>query len=98
MGYFGQWPRSLHARLINYVNSGGAAAIGFDVLFMERSSDSQSDDSLTLDQAKPQIAKTLMEDRKQKAYANMIKQLPDKAKIEYVAPYTAQGYRLTLEK
>ena len=56
------------------------------------------DDPLTLDQAKPQIVKVLMDNRKKEGYANMIKQLRDKAKIEYVAPYTEQGLRLSLQK
>ena len=48
-------------------------------------------ESLTLDQAKAQIAKTLMHKKKAAAYAQMIKQLRGKAKIEYVPPYTANG-------
>ena len=45
---FETWPRSYHARIIDYVNSGGAVAIGFDVLFLEHGSDKSSDDSLKL--------------------------------------------------
>jgi EpsD family peptidyl-prolyl cis-trans isomerase len=48
-------------------------------------------DSITLDQAKEQIAKTLMSQKKAAAYAQMTKQLRDRAKIEYVPPYTANG-------
>lgn len=46
LGRFGKWPRSYHARIIDYVSSGGALAIGFDILFMEKGSDKKSDDSL----------------------------------------------------
>jgi len=35
LGQFNQWPRSYHARLIEYITSGGALAIGFDILFLE---------------------------------------------------------------
>lgn len=47
LGRFEQWPRSYHARLINFIDSGNPAAIGFDILFMEKDqADPQSDDSL----------------------------------------------------
>ena len=59
---------------------------------------SMRDEPLTLDQAKPQIAKLLMENKKTESYRNMIKQLRDKAKIEYVPPYSANGLALTLNK
>jgi CHASE2 domain-containing sensor protein len=29
------WPRSIHARLVEHLNKGGARVIGFDVLFAE---------------------------------------------------------------
>ncbi len=48
-------------------------------------------DSLTLDQTKAQITKTLMGKKKAATYAQMIKRLREKAKIEYVPPYTANG-------
>jgi peptidyl-prolyl cis-trans isomerase C len=48
-------------------------------------------DPLTLDQAKPQIVKMLMDKRKAESYGNMLKQLRDKAKIEYVPPYSPKG-------
>jgi len=48
LGRFEQWPRSYHARLTRYIDSGHPAAIGFDILFMEKDqTDSRSDDSLT---------------------------------------------------
>lgn len=47
LGRFEQWPRSYHARLTRYIDSGHPAAIGFDILFMEKDqTDSRSDDSL----------------------------------------------------
>ncbi len=49
-------------------------------------------DSLTPDQAKPQIMKTLMDKKETAAFASMIKQMRDKAKIEYVPPYTKDGF------
>ncbi len=48
LGPFSQWPRTYHAKLIDYLTSGHALAIGFDVLFMEPSRDPAVDDSLTL--------------------------------------------------
>ena len=40
------WPRSIHARLIEHLNKGGARVIGFDVLFAERSEDPAEDQAL----------------------------------------------------
>jgi hypothetical protein len=50
------------------------------------------DDPVTFDQAKPQITQMLTSARRSEGYANMVKQLRDKAKIEYVPPYTADGF------
>ncbi|MBC7186554.1 MAG: CHASE2 domain-containing protein [Calditrichaeota bacterium] len=46
LGPFSQWPRTYHAQLIDYLTSGHASAIAFDVLFMEPSRDPSVDDSL----------------------------------------------------
>lgn len=35
LGLYAQWPRSYHARVIDYLREQGASAIGFDILFME---------------------------------------------------------------
>jgi adenylate cyclase len=35
LGRFQQWPRSYHARVIDYLRAGGAACIAFDILFSE---------------------------------------------------------------
>jgi adenylate cyclase len=35
LGRYNQWPRTYHARIADYVASGGAAALAFDILFME---------------------------------------------------------------
>ena len=35
LGRYSQWPRTYHARVVDYVASGGAASICFDILFME---------------------------------------------------------------
>jgi EpsD family peptidyl-prolyl cis-trans isomerase len=48
---------------------------------------------LTLAQARPQIMQMLMDKQKAESYRNMLKQLGDKAKIEYVPPYTAGGFQ-----
>jgi EpsD family peptidyl-prolyl cis-trans isomerase len=53
-------------------------------------------DPLTLDQAESKIVKILRDKKKAAAYDSMIKQLRDKAKIEYVAPYTANGLTVNL--
>jgi len=47
LGPFSQWPRTYHAQVIDYLTSGHALAIGFDMLFMEPSRDPAVDDSLT---------------------------------------------------
>ncbi|MDZ7360883.1 MAG: CHASE2 domain-containing protein [candidate division KSB1 bacterium] len=36
LGRFQQWPRSYHARAIDYLRAGGASCIAFDMLFIER--------------------------------------------------------------
>lgn len=46
---------------------------------------------VTLEQASPMIVKTLDDKRKRDGMNDMIKQLREKAKIEYVPPYTANG-------
>ncbi len=46
LGRFDQWPRDYHARLVDYIASGGARAIGFDVLFMEPDRDAAMDSAL----------------------------------------------------
>jgi adenylate cyclase len=35
LGRFQQWPRSHHARVIDYLRAGGAACIAFDIIFSE---------------------------------------------------------------
>jgi len=46
---------------------------------------------VTLEQASPMIVKTLEDKRKRDVMNDMIRQLREKAKIEYVPPYTANG-------
>lgn len=36
LGLYSQWPRSYHAKVIEYLREQNAAVIGFDILFMER--------------------------------------------------------------
>ncbi|MCF0222376.1 MAG: CHASE2 domain-containing protein [Fibrobacter sp.] len=33
LGNYNEWDRSIHANVVNHLNEGGAAAIGFDILF-----------------------------------------------------------------
>jgi len=33
LGNYNEWDRSIHANVVNHLNDGGAAAIGFDILF-----------------------------------------------------------------
>ncbi len=46
LGQFNQWPRSYHARLIDYITTGGALAIGFDILFLEPERNQAEDSAL----------------------------------------------------
>ena len=46
LGLYAQWPRSYHARVIDYLKREGAAVIGFDILFMERDEDAAQDSAL----------------------------------------------------
>jgi adenylate cyclase len=48
LGRFQQWPRSYHARVIDYLRAGGAACIAFDVLFVERDAQPAEDSLLIL--------------------------------------------------
>lgn len=50
---------------------------------------------MPLEQAGQQIGNTLLEQRRKAALDNALKQLRDKAKIEYVAPYTAKGLQVS---
>ncbi|MDZ7289167.1 MAG: CHASE2 domain-containing protein [candidate division KSB1 bacterium] len=43
LGRYSQWPRSYHARIIDYLHAGGAACIVFDMLFMERDANLKED-------------------------------------------------------
>jgi len=47
---------------------------------------------ITLAEAKPEIAFSLVNKRKSEIVDNTLKQLRDKAKIEYMPPYTANGF------
>ena len=44
LGPFQQWPRSYHAQIVDFISSGGALAVGFDVLFMEPDKKSEIDE------------------------------------------------------
>lgn len=46
LGRFQQWPRFWYADIIEYVSGGGALALGFDVLFMEKDQDPLADSAL----------------------------------------------------
>jgi adenylate cyclase len=46
LGRFDNWPRRYHAKIIDYLSSGGALAIGFDILFMEPDKDQEQDNQL----------------------------------------------------
>ncbi|MFH1007504.1 MAG: adenylate/guanylate cyclase domain-containing protein, partial [Candidatus Latescibacterota bacterium] len=46
LGRYRQWPRSYHARLMDFLSEGGARAIGFDVLFVDPDRDPMEDREL----------------------------------------------------
>ncbi len=46
LGQFNQWPRTYHARLVDYATQGGALAVGFDLLFLEPQRDESEDQEL----------------------------------------------------
>jgi adenylate cyclase len=46
LGLYAQWPRSHHARVIDYLKREGAAVIAFDILFMERDERAAYDSAL----------------------------------------------------
>jgi EpsD family peptidyl-prolyl cis-trans isomerase len=77
---------------------GGVTFVGDDkqlnVIFLL----SEQKQPVTLEQAKPTIANMLVEKRNKEKMDSMVKQLRDKAKIEYIAPYTAKGYSPPAEK
>jgi EpsD family peptidyl-prolyl cis-trans isomerase len=78
---------------------GGTAVVGNDaqmnVLFVLAE---QPQQPIALAQAKQAISNMLLEKRKKEALDNSLKQLRDKAKIEYVPPYTANGLPAPVEK
>jgi adenylate cyclase len=43
LGRFQQWPRTYYPRIINFLNQGGAAAIGLDIIFVRDSRDPEAD-------------------------------------------------------
>jgi EpsD family peptidyl-prolyl cis-trans isomerase len=71
---------------------GGSAIVeghdGMHVIFVL---DAQPHQPLALEQASPMISNMLFEKGRKEALDNKIKSLHDKAKLEYVAPYTAKG-------
>ncbi len=54
---------------------------------------SEHNQPVALAAAKPMIASRLMEKRRSETIDNMVKQLRDKAKVEYVPPYSASGLK-----
>jgi EpsD family peptidyl-prolyl cis-trans isomerase len=77
---------------VKNVPVGGTAVVGgneqMNVIFVL----GQQSQPITLEQAAPMIPTILTEKRRTEALENMMKQVRDKAKVEYVAPYTANGY------
>ncbi len=43
LGRFQQWPRTYYPRIIDFLNRGGAAAIGLDIIFVKDSRDPEAD-------------------------------------------------------
>lgn len=43
LGRFQQWPRTYYPRVIDYLNKGGAAAIGLDIIFVRDTRDPEAD-------------------------------------------------------
>jgi len=80
---------------IKDVPVGGTAVLGgneqMNVLFVL----AEQKQPISLAEAKPAAAMILMEKRKTETLEDMVKQLRDKAKIEYVPPYTAKGLAAT---
>ncbi|MDD5771970.1 MAG: adenylate/guanylate cyclase domain-containing protein [bacterium] len=46
LGRISEWPRSMYAKVLDYISEGGAKQIGFDVLFTENSKDLKDDNLL----------------------------------------------------
>jgi EpsD family peptidyl-prolyl cis-trans isomerase len=89
-------PEDVLQKLKN-VTVGGTAVVGgndqMNVIFVL----AQQSQPMTLEQAAPMIPTILTEKRKTEALENMLKQVRDKAKIEYVAPYTVNGFTPPVE-
>ena len=49
LGLYNKWPRTYHARVADYAASGGAAAIVFDILFMDQDPTDSNADSIFAD-------------------------------------------------
>lgn len=84
-------PEDVLQKLKN-VTVGGAAVLGgenqMNVVFVL----DEVKQPLTLAQAGPMISNMLMDKRKREALDKMGKQVREKAKIEYVAPFTEKGF------
>jgi EpsD family peptidyl-prolyl cis-trans isomerase len=83
-------PEDVLQKLKN-VTVGGTAVVGgndqLNVIFVL----GEQPQPIALAQAAPMIPNMLMEKRKRETLDNMLKQLHDKAKVEYVPPYSEKG-------
>jgi len=92
-----QLPDEVLQKLRN-VAVGGAVVVGskdqMNVIYML----SEQMQPIALAQATTLISNMLMEKHKRETVTNMMKQLHDKAKVEYVPPYTANGLSAPVDK
>lgn len=74
------------------VNIGDSIVMGDDkrisVIFVQ----ALQDQPVTLESAKQQISRTIVDEKKVEILEKMFKQVRDKAKVEYVAPYSENGF------
>jgi EpsD family peptidyl-prolyl cis-trans isomerase len=73
-------------------NIGDSIVMGDDkrisVIFVQ----ALQDQPVTLESAKQQISRTIVDEKKVEILEKMFKQVRDKAKVEYVAPYSENGF------
>jgi len=77
---------------------GGAIVLGGDEQMNAVFVLAEQTQPIRLAESKPAVAAMMTEKRKQEALDNAMKQLRDKAKIEYVPPYSEKGLAVEIEK
>jgi len=80
------------------VSVGGTTVLGGDEQMNAVFVLAEQTQPISLAEAKPAVALMMTEKRKQQALDNAMKQVRDKAKIEYIPPYSEKGLPVVVDK